>query len=79
MNHSSMIATTLSEAYSFPTNSLIIKNIIYHHMNKTVLITGASSGIGAGCARKFASQGARVILNARSTDKLESLAGELKS
>lgn len=47
MNHSSMIATTLSEAYSFPTNSLIIKNIIYHHMNKTVLITGASSGIGA--------------------------------
>ena len=47
-------------------------------MNKTVLITGASSGIGAGCARKFASQGARVILNARSTDKLEALAGELK-
>ena len=47
-------------------------------MKKTVLITGASSGIGAGCARKFASQGARVILNARSTDKLESLAGELK-
>ena len=47
-------------------------------MKKTVLITGASSGIGAGCARKFASQGARVILNARSTDKLESLAWELK-
>lgn len=47
-------------------------------MKKTVLITGASSGIGAGCARKFASQGSRVILNARSTDKLESLAGELK-
>lgn len=49
-----------------------------YHMNKTVLITGASSGIGAGCARKFASQGVRVILNARSADKLESLAGELK-
>ena len=47
-------------------------------MNKTVLITGASSGIGAGCAYKFASQGARLILNARSTDKLESLAQELK-
>ena len=47
-------------------------------MNKTVLITGASSGIGAACAYKFASQGARLILNARSTDKLESLAQELK-
>ena len=47
-------------------------------MNKTILITGASSGIGAGCARKFASQGARLILNSRSTDKLRSLAEELK-
>ena len=47
-------------------------------MNKTVLITGASSGIGEGCARKFASHGARLILNARSTDKLEILARELQ-
>ena len=47
-------------------------------MNKTILITGASSGIGAGCARKFASEGARVILNSRSVDKLKSLAQELK-
>lgn len=47
-------------------------------MNKIVLITGASSGIGAGCADKFASEGARVILNSRSSAKLESLAEELK-
>lgn len=47
-------------------------------MNKTVLITGASSGIGEGCARKFASQEARIILNSRSKDKLESLAKNLK-
>lgn len=47
-------------------------------MNKTILITGASSGIGEGCARKFASQGARLILNSRSTDKLTALAEELK-
>ena len=48
-------------------------------MNKTVLITGASSGIGAGCAKKFASEGARLILNARRTDILTSLAQELKA
>ena len=47
-------------------------------MNKTVLITGASSGIGEGCARKFAANGARLLLNARSTDKLQSLAEELR-
>ena len=47
-------------------------------MEKTVLITGASSGIGEGCARKFASQGARLILNSRSTEKLTALAEELK-
>ena len=47
-------------------------------MNKTVLITGASSGIGEGCARKFASEGARIILNSRSADRLESLASELR-
>ena len=33
-------------------------------MDKIVFITGASSGIGAGCARKFASQGASLILKA---------------
>lgn len=47
-------------------------------MNKIVLITGASSGIGEGCARKFASQGARLILNARNVQKLEALAAELR-
>ena len=47
-------------------------------MNQTILITGAPSGIGEGCARKFASQGARLILNSRSKDKLAALARELK-
>ena len=38
---------------------------------KIVFITGASSGIGEGCARKFASQGSDVILNARNVAKLK--------
>lgn len=45
---------------------------------KTVLITGASSGIGAGCARIFAKNGHKVILNARSEDKLKALKQELE-
>jgi 3-hydroxy acid dehydrogenase / malonic semialdehyde reductase len=43
-----------------------------------VLITGASSGIGAACAQVFAAAGAKVILNARAQESLESLVGELK-
>ncbi|WP_321480721.1 SDR family oxidoreductase [uncultured Bacteroides sp.] len=46
---------------------------------KIVFITGASSGIGAGCARKFASQGYNLILNARKIDVLESFKEELES
>ena len=44
---------------------------------KTLLITGASTGIGAATARQAASAGWNVVLAARSEDKLEQLAGEL--
>lgn len=44
---------------------------------KIVFITGASSGIGAACARVFAQQGAKLILCARRMDRLEKLANEL--
>lgn len=47
--------------------------------NQIVFITGAGSGIGEGCARKFAAQGANVILNARSAHKLEALKRELET
>lgn len=46
---------------------------------KVALITGASSGIGAGAARVFAAQGAAVVLAARREDKLRKLVEELNS
>ena len=46
-------------------------------MNKTVLITGATSGIGLGCARKFAANGDRLILTGRNGEKLEQIRQEL--
>ena len=44
---------------------------------KLVFITGATSGIGEGCARKFAAMGSNLILNGRNVEKLESLKKEL--
>lgn len=46
-------------------------------MNKLVFITGASSGIGEACARIFAKNGCRLILNARNEGKLNALNDEL--
>ncbi len=46
---------------------------------KTVLITGASAGIGEACARAFASYGADLILAARREERLASLKDELES
>jgi len=45
---------------------------------KIVLVTGATSGIGEACARRFARQGYRVIINGRKQDKLNELAAALK-
>lgn len=46
-------------------------------MNKTVLITGATSGIGLACARKFAENGDKLILTGRNEHRLAELKKEL--
>ncbi len=47
--------------------------------DRIVVITGASSGIGASCAKMFAQEGASLILAARRKEKLEAVAAELRA
>lgn len=46
-------------------------------MNRSILITGASSGLGEGMAREFAARGDNLALCARRTERLEALREEL--
>ena len=48
-------------------------------MAQIAFITGASSGIGEACARKFAAGGYTLLLNARNTTKLQALQQELQT
>lgn len=48
-------------------------------MRKTILITGASAGLGRGMAREFAKRGHNLALCARRTERLAELKGELSA
>ncbi|PRP93299.1 putative oxidoreductase [Enhygromyxa salina] len=47
-------------------------------MDKVILITGASSGIGEGIARELGAAGAKVVLSARRIERLEAIAKEIR-
>ena len=48
-------------------------------MKKIVFITGATRGIGLGCARKFAANGDKLILTGRNATRLSEISSELKA
>ena len=48
-------------------------------MNRTVFISGATSGIGKACAEKFASAGDNIIINGRRADRLSALKKSLQN
>ncbi|QMW21575.1 SDR family oxidoreductase [Sandaracinobacteroides saxicola] len=47
-------------------------------MDKVILVTGASSGIGEAIARELAVHGAKVLMGARRTDRLDAIADDLR-
>src|SRR5580704_508503 len=47
-------------------------------MNRTIFITGATSGFGEACARKFADAGDHLILTGRRKDRLDALKREME-
>jgi NAD(P)-dependent dehydrogenase (short-subunit alcohol dehydrogenase family) len=55
------------------------RNITARLAGRIALVTGASRGIGAAVARRFAEEGAHVILTARTVGGLEAVHSEIKA
>ena len=47
--------------------------------NKVIVITGASSGLGEATARLLAKKGAKVVIGARRTEKLEAIVQDIRA
>lgn len=69
----------ISERILFPWKKINKKKLIESISNKTILITGATYGIGEQIAYRLAQKNVTLILVARTSDKLEYLRGILES
>ena len=52
---------------------------MFNLKNRVVVVSGASSGLGAQMARGYAAQGADLVITARRVEKLEALAEEIRA
>jgi NAD(P)-dependent dehydrogenase (short-subunit alcohol dehydrogenase family) len=58
-------------------NTSTLENVMSRFTNKTILVTGGSSGIGLASAKAFAAEGARVVITGRDAAALEQAKAEL--